>query len=659
MFRTTSLICIVLATLLGCEGEGQKPSKDAAPAAGASQTTSTRPAPAVTAPAAAAPGTPKPAAAAAPTTRASTAPAVEKPKPTPEAVAAAQASGVEFPQPDLSKLQMPMQMRIGSARQAARSDPGNLDKVVELAALFYAQGFHAEAATTFRRAADLVPDDFALWYMAGRALDKAQDYRGAAEMYEKAIATQAAWFDAHPELERVPYTPARIRLAGVLFDLNPARANEALRQVIEIDPNDAAAHAGLGTLSEKAGRHDEAIGHFRKALDLSPAYGYAHAGIAQAYKAKGDEERATFHRDQTRGDDPYVPVTDPLEIIALKRGWQVDVLLMEANDLLRRRDFYQAERMIQQAIDADVSGMRGRTMLGLLRGMQGRYEDAVREYRAVLRLDPNSIPTRMALADSLANSNKPAEAEQLLRGVIADEPKALPALDQLARLLNSQKRSADALAVINEAMDRLGDDARALTSVAETLARIDQLAEARKLAERVVKMSPNTAEARNVLGFVLLRAGDEEGAVREWREAIRIAPYLVAPRIQLVQVLYAHKDRAGMEKELRAGVEANPMSVDLLNSLAWLLATSPDDAQRSAAEAIAFAEKADILTNSSNHAVLDTLAAAYAEAGRFNDAQARVAAAIALAHDAGATSAVADYQKRLELYRKNQPFRDQ
>jgi tetratricopeptide (TPR) repeat protein len=551
-----------------------------------------------------------------------------------------------------------MQMRIGSARQAAHSDPGSVDKLVELAALFYAQDFYAEAATTFRRAAELVPDDFALWYMTGRALDKSKDNRGAAEMYEKAIATQAAWFDAHPELERTPYTPVHIRLAGVLFDANPARAGEVLRKVIEIDPNDAAAYAGLGTLAEKAGKHDEAIQHFRKALDLSPAYGYAHAGSAAAYKAKGDTEQAAFHRDQTRSDDPYVPVSDPLEIIALKRGWQVDVLLMEANDFLRRRDFYQAERTIQQAIDADASGMRGRTMLGLLRGMQGRYEDAVREYRAVLRLDPNSVPTRMALADSLANANKPDEAEKLLREVVAAEPKALPALDQLARLLNSKQRAADAMSVINQTIEKLGDDPRALTSVAETLARIDQLAEARKLAERIVKASPNTAEARNVLGYALQRSGDEEGAVREWREAIRIAPYLVAPRIQLAQVLYARKDRAGMEQILRAGVEANPMSIDLLNSLAWLLATSPDDAQRSAAEAIAFAEKADILTNSANHAVLDTLAAAYAEAGRFGDAQARVAAAIALVHDAGLARELDDYQKRLELYRKNQPFRD-
>jgi tetratricopeptide (TPR) repeat protein len=96
----------------------------------------------------------------------------------------------------------------------------------------------------------------------------------------------------------------------------------------------------------------------------------------------------------------------------------------------------------------------------------------------------------------------------------------------------------------------------------------------------------------------------------------------------------------------------------LNNGLAWILATSSNDAQRNGEEALRLAEKACELTQNSQHEYVDTLAAAYAELGRFEDAVAQAQEAIRLAEEAGQTEAVAAYRQRLALYEQKQPYRE-
>ncbi len=84
-------------------------------------------------------------------------------------------------------------------------------------------------------------------------------------------------------------------------------------------------------------------------------------------------------------------------------------------------------------------------------------------------------------------------------------------------------------------------------------------------------------------------------------------------------------------KELREGLARKPDSVDVLNNLAWLLATTPQVGLRNPAEAVQLAEKADALTRGASVAILDTLAVTYAAAGRFDKASETARRAIALA----------------------------
>jgi hypothetical protein len=89
-------------------------------------------------------------------------------------------------------------------------------------------------------------------------------------------------------------------------------------------------------------------------------------------------------------------------------------------------------------------------------------------------------------------------------------------------------------------------------------------------------------------------------------------------------------------------------------NLAWLLATSPDPEERDGAAALRFAEQAAALTGYRNPNVLDTLAAAHAEAGRFADAVVWQRRAIRLA----APSTRQEFVGRLALYQTGRPYRE-
>jgi tetratricopeptide (TPR) repeat protein len=99
-----------------------------------------------------------------------------------------------------------------------------------------------------------------------------------------------------------------------------------------------------------------------------------------------------------------------------------------------------------------------------------------------------------------------------------------------------------------------------------------------------------------------------------------------------------------------------PRSPVLLNNLAFLLASSPDASLRNGPEAVQLAEKACQLTHYQMSFLVNTLAAAYAEAGRFDEAIATAQKACAMASGSGELDLLKKYQELLALYLQHQPY---
>jgi Tfp pilus assembly protein PilF len=126
-------------------------------------------------------------------------------------------------------------------------------------------------------------------------------------------------------------------------------------------------------------------------------------------------------------------------------------------------------------------------------------------------------------------------------------------------------------------------------------------------------------------------------------------------------------------EEYQRSLSMQPNQPDLLNNLAWILATDPHPEFRNGTNAVRLAQAAFAMSRGAQPIFLGTMAAAYAEAGHFDDA----AMAAQKAHDlaaadagaaekAGHTAAAHNLQsladremKLMELYKSHKPFRDQ
>ena len=110
--------------------------------------------------------------------------------------------------------------------------------------------------------------------------------------------------------------------------------------------------------------------------------------------------------------------------------------------------------------------------------------------------------------------------------------------------------------------------------------------------------------------------------------------------------------------QFEEALRIDPNSIEALNNLAWLLATSPDAELRDGGRAVQLAQRACELTRFEQTVMVGTLAAAYAEAQRFPDAAATAETACALARQSGDPELQAKNQQLLELYRSGKPCRE-
>jgi Flp pilus assembly protein TadD len=106
----------------------------------------------------------------------------------------------------------------------------------------------------------------------------------------------------------------------------------------------------------------------------------------------------------------------------------------------------------------------------------------------------------------------------------------------------------------------------------------------------------------------------------------------------------------------RESLALRPDQLTVVNNLAWLLATGADARLRDPTLAVELALRAARLSDESDPAVLDTLAAAYASAGRFADAARTAQRAARLGREGDDAALVSAIENRLTLYRSQRPF---
>jgi tetratricopeptide (TPR) repeat protein len=190
------------------------------------------------------------------------------------------------------------------------------------------------------------------------------------------------------------------------------------------------------------------------------------------------------------------------------------------------------------------------------------------------------------------------------------------------------------------------------------LLRAGQVEEAKLQFEAILRLHPQNVEAELNLGLIASHAEDWETAERHNRAALAAASdrrLTLAAHRELAKALLNQDHLGEAIVHYQAVLRLAPDDVEVLGTLGWIRATAVNAAWRDGTEAIRLAEQARTLRGDPDADALDTLAAAYAEAGRFDDAVHTAQQALAIAEpDSGLAEGI---RERLVLYAAKRPYR--
>lgn len=167
----------------------------------------------------------------------------------------------------------------------------------------------------------------------------------------------------------------------------------------------------------------------------------------------------------------------------------------------------------------------------------------------------------------------------------------------------------------------------------------------------------------NALGEIKLAesfvdAGQLDQGIHHFGVVLKLYPTLPEVHAKMAQALARQGDFANSVSHYYAALRGKPDDPEMLNNLAWILASCRDPKLRNGSEAVRLAEHACDLTGHQQTIYLGTLAAAYAEDGRFDDAVATAQQACDLAASHGDTALLQRNQELMALYRSRQPVRE-
>ena len=259
--------------------------------------------------------------------------------------------------------------------------------------------------------------------------------------------------------------------------------------------------------------------------------------------------------------------------------------------------------------------------LGMALVESGDLDEAARNYRAVVKRLPDYEDGHYGLGYVLIHQKKYEEARVEFGEVLRLNPNNPFARKFYGDTLATQGKYAEAGAEYTAALQLKPDDAviRNAVAFASEQIKVDQVL---TNLYNILKTQP-TPEVHVQIAVILTTRGEFRDAAGHYLEALRLKTD--APEV--------------------------------LNNLAWLLATCPDATVRDGAQAVKCAERACELTDYKQTIFVGTLAAAYAEAGRFDEAIATAEKACALAA-AGEQGLLKKNQELLELYRKHEPYHE-
>src|SRR5437899_1910258 len=403
---------------------------------------------------------------------------------------------------------------ISRAHRDASARPDDPTSVGALGKVLHAWEQWNAAHEAYARAEALAPQTFEWHYLDGLVLQRLARHAEAAARFREALA---AWRE---------YLPARIKLAEATLEAGDLDASERLFDPLVSEPAaEPSAQFGLGRIAAARGRHDVAIAHLQRAVDLFPEWGSAYYALALSYRALGRQDEAQRALEQYRQYGPRWPaVDDPtLDTVVASRDDAManvrrGVRLAETGDLDGAIAAHEA------ALAQEPSLAEAHANLISLYGRARNWAKAEEHYRAVVALGVNLSTAHYDYGVLLGLQEKWDLAADAYRQAIAVNPHHAQAYNNLGQVLERQRQIDAAADAYRHASDSQPTFRLARFNLGRMLIALGRNDEA--IAELGKLTEPRDAEAPRYL-FALatahVRAGHKDEGIKWATDARQLA----------------------------------------------------------------------------------------------------------------------------------------
>ena len=411
-----------------------------------------------------------------------------------------------------------------SFRQVLERDPENLAALIELISALEMQAKTDDAIRAAEEALRIDPEYLRLYTMLARL----ESARGETE---KALGLlESAW-------EKDPRNPAVVVSYAATLDRagRKQEAEDLLRQSMEVIPDHPQIETQFARIVElSAGDLDGAIGRLERVVAADPFLESAWLLLGRAYDADRRPQEA---------------------IQALQSGLErdsdnLDLHLALGNQLGKIGQQNLAEQHLREAARLSWRFRPAiHVSLGAALAEQGRFEEAVGEYRKVLDKEPRHPGARNNMAIALYRSGQLAQARGILSSLVDEQPKNVDAHTNLAAIAVDTRQWETAELHARRVLE-LDDRAReAWNNLGIAREEQGDLGEARQAYERALALSPDYWPARVNLGILLRKQGAEDQAIQALKQVLQAVPQAAEAHYQLAEI-YLQRENGGSDARL-------------------------------------------------------------------------------------------------------------
>lgn len=439
----------------------------------------------------------------------------------------------------------------------------------------------------------------------------------------------------------------------------PGKAIPDYAEAIRYDPNRGRAYYNRGLIYLRRQQWDSAITDFNEAIRCFPRESDPLLARGLSYLGKGDLDGALANFDGAITIDSSNP-----------EGYlfRSNVYFMKREDDKQLRDYNEALRLASvvpnnrpQAAPPPANNYRSLFEKVRRADDEGNFDRAIELSNEFLDMEmpwKQASPALMNRGNAFKAKGDLDRAFTNYEQAVAFDPANAGAHVDRALVLEKKGQRDQAQRDYAEAIRLDPKMWEAYFNRAAAFREGGQFDKAIADLTKVTELKPNFAGAYINRAAIYLRKSDIDKAMDNCNKAIEVDPNSALAYTNRASAHVRKKQYLAAERDLGKAMQLGSAGGDsALNSVAWFRATCPDSRLRDGPKAVADATKACELTQWKQWGPIDTLAAAYAESGNFEQAVKHQTHALELAH--GPNKLVERARERLALYQQHKPYREE